>query len=365
MFNRQPANFRGNNAVIGCTHGRQSCGNSLHADRANFFTIDLSSEKKPDLVIDIQQNVPEGLENRFQLTLMENVDYVAYNSPIEGRRALQGHSRDGYKGLDFTLQITHQDGLVCIIGCPRQQEFRNSVKNLNYIEINTKDADYSCVIIPKNQTLSIENVKEKIESNVTLKNIIQSQMTSPNQDISHTISSLAFCTIPYETMDNLNDITEGIRKKLSERKNEIANKHPAINQLYIAINELFLYGDHSKSIPLRELTRSLLAKADNYFKQDKPAIQHGILAFQTGMLTTIQQYKHPLIKDKKDVLRLLANIALALTVIGGIFVAGKMIYSKATVGRYLPLFFSNTPYQLLHNVKQKTEACTSALQLQP
>ena len=80
QINRPISNFSGSGVVIGCSAQHSFCGTELH-DGDNFYSIDANSEQNPDLVMDIRDVLPTGFEKRFQLTMLEHLDFQAYNEP--------------------------------------------------------------------------------------------------------------------------------------------------------------------------------------------------------------------------------------------------------------------------------------------
>lgn len=132
-INRSLEDFTGKGVVIGCTHYQpRNCGSSLHSGQNDFYTIDYDDAKKPDLVLDITQTIPENYKNRFTFTLIENLDFYAYN--------IYRSKAEGTKGFDTIWNMTAEDGFIVFVGCPRQKEYRHSIhKNeLKYVELNAQ-----------------------------------------------------------------------------------------------------------------------------------------------------------------------------------------------------------------------------------
>lgn len=168
IFNKSIEDFNENcAAVIGCSLHNHECG-SLHPSSRytqntdSFYFIDEQERLKPDAVFDITGELPEAFVNRFQLTLLENLPYHAYN--------------DSEMGFKNALNMTRSDGYILITGCPRLKTHRLAFeknKHLKYIDdprhkplVTYRDFDSvpprGFILIPKNQNLTEKELFEKL-----------------------------------------------------------------------------------------------------------------------------------------------------------------------------------------------------------
>ena len=100
--------------------------------------------------------------------------------------------------------MTHPNGFILLVGCPRQKEIRKSIEIFKYFEFNENfisDNDHSVVLIPKNQALTtkealiqLKNLPEKLLA------IIQQTVKSPAIH-----ENLEFCTIPYKNFPTIGE----------------------------------------------------------------------------------------------------------------------------------------------------------------
>ena len=163
VHNRPIEEFTGSGVVIGCA---QPCwGNKkLHDNSSEFYTIDRDSEMKPDLVFDITHPLPSQFHQRFQLTLVENIDAQAYND-FTGLGMFSSTSTpkpaDGIVGFKNIWDMTHAEGFIVIVGCPRNKDCRQQIyaRNLKYIELTT-----ASILIPKNQQLDLIQIQKNINA---------------------------------------------------------------------------------------------------------------------------------------------------------------------------------------------------------
>ena len=148
--------FQGKGVVIGCSASHAFCKKEFHKDTNSFYTIDFNRENNPDFVFDITHQLPDDFLLKFKLTFLECLDYSAYNNKL-----ISGTNTGGAKGFDNIWQMTAEDGFILIQGCPRQKEFREQIarRQLHYLEL---DAEHECILIPKNQTLTFDQVMDNI-----------------------------------------------------------------------------------------------------------------------------------------------------------------------------------------------------------
>lgn len=145
--------FNGQAVVIGCG---ETCHSHLHDNQTIFYSIDLCNETAA-FNSDIRGKLPDNFNNRFELTLLECLDVDAYNELPE----CMAINCQGNKGFDNIWSITAENGFILIVGSARSTEFRQCLysRHLHYIELND---DGSTLLIPKNQTWSLTQLKEKL-----------------------------------------------------------------------------------------------------------------------------------------------------------------------------------------------------------
>ena len=93
---RSITDFHGSAVVIGCTHSHSFCATKhLHSNEKVFYSIDLNDGQKPDFAFNITNSLPSAFKNRFKLTLLEHLDYIAYNeSNRYGKQGVNGSGQD-------------------------------------------------------------------------------------------------------------------------------------------------------------------------------------------------------------------------------------------------------------------------------
>ena len=210
--------FKGDKVVIGCTATHHLCTSKCHASD-EFYSIDIDPRYNPDFIHDITKELSISFHKRFVLTYVENLDWFAYNTYRTDRLY------EGANGFKTMWDITKDDGFIIIQGCPRIVEFRNSIKTLKYIEINGNN----CVIIPKNQNLTIEDIRSKIQSQPRLFSFITS--LTPRQPTR--LNELTFCQEPF--INFLRIMDELAPKRINTKK------IPQVRALYFALEDLGQY----------------------------------------------------------------------------------------------------------------------------
>ncbi|MFC3909821.1 hypothetical protein ACFORL_12135 [Legionella dresdenensis] len=195
LFNRTISDFPGQCVVIGCSHTHKLCQNKqLHADPQSFYTIDINPEHHPDAVLNITQPLPAALEQRFRLTVVEQLDYYAYNASAQLGQA-------GPQGFHNIWQMTAPDGFILITGCPREQKYREQLysRYLRYIELNESG---NAILIPRDQSLAIITIRRKLK---TLKSDLQALIKHARTDNRNKLSALKFCELSYENLLTLDE----------------------------------------------------------------------------------------------------------------------------------------------------------------
>lgn len=91
------SSFSGNNAVIGCSEKLSFCDHRCHPYES-YFSINFDREVDPDFLFNITKELPPEFKNRFHVTLVENLDWYAYNEssdPLSSRS-----NKNGKKGFN-------------------------------------------------------------------------------------------------------------------------------------------------------------------------------------------------------------------------------------------------------------------------
>ena len=359
--------FTGKNVVIGCSATHHGCTHECHPHHS-YYSINVERSVNPDLELDITAALPAALLNRFQVTFVENIDFDAYNDSV------RGHQRrmNGKQGFQNMWNMTVDDGFIFIAGCHRSQEFRNSLQGLNYVEISKDyDGEGACVIIPKNQTLSIDQVNEQIHSNSELTSLIDTLNKINYIPAEHRFT---FFTVPFGSLPTLGTRPDSIlTEQLTPQQLHSLTKHkelPDVRALYNVIYQLLQLPSEDPSMTKIEansinlFSKQLIKHADDFFKYDTEIVKRDIAIFQRKFALLINKNQPPLIKKNTDYLLIMANILIALTAVGAIVIGGKMIHSRMTTGCYLPLFFEAGSKQKL-SFQAKISADKLAIDNQP
>jgi hypothetical protein len=324
------------NVVIGCTFPYHNHTNN------SYYSIDSNPSLNPDFAFDITKiNLPLNLKKRFKITLLNNLDFTKYNKLIDENNAFDHFftekQRRGAQGFSNILEITKDDGFIFINGALRKKEYRNCVKNLKYIEIPKHLSFTDCIIIPKNQKLSIDDVNKHIKSDEDLRLLIEK--LNPYTYFPGDYDFL-FCDIKYENLPIITKSYSNIQFSEIELENLEQNKSKKnIKALYEAINKL-----NSKN------KLELLFCADSFFKYSFEVAQKDINKFQHILLSLIQKIQ-PKIKNKSDYLLIIADILIALTVLGAVAIGVNMYYTKQMYGSYFPVFYGSHEDKIFYNVK--------------
>lgn len=208
-YNRLIADFYGGTAVIGCGHDghKASCAADraehklavLHADNEEFYTFDRFNSNA-DCVTDICEPLPHVFYQRFRFILLEYLDCYSYND--DGPCSLMPNNNGirGRTGFQNMLDITQDDGFILILGCPRIKNFRQTIfmHQLQYLELDP-GPDSQCVLIPKNQTASIEEIRTQLTSfPPKITKMLQDAVSYSHRDLR--IEEILFCEEPYQRM---------------------------------------------------------------------------------------------------------------------------------------------------------------------
>ncbi|KTD16521.1 hypothetical protein [Legionella jordanis] len=233
---RSITHFNGQAVVIGCSHFHSFCSTKhLHDDEENFYTIDANGSQNPDFEFNITHLLPEPFKNRFKLTLLECIDFTAYNDYPQQRRDA------GVRGFQNTWDMTAEDGFIVIVGCPRYLEYRRqlSLRNLKYFELDSKA---ECILIPKNQNLSFQEVQQQMAKlEPSLKKTIDAAKTYGNATANN---ELGFCMLDYHSLPSIfRSSAERIRAGNTQNQEKIASvssakeaeKILAFQKIYLAL----------------------------------------------------------------------------------------------------------------------------------
>lgn len=349
MFNRPIDEFKGEAVVLGCSHKNPTCSKrgAFHPENL-FYTIDLAEEMKADCILDIEHPLLENLKNKFKFTLLEHLPYSAYNHRLHMRRMnkktyllmnnfYSTAEESFHPGFSNVLSMTMTDGFIVILGCPPQKEFRSELakRNPKYLEFGPNN-DH--VLIPKNQALSLDEVKAQIK----LLQIYFNPILSPKEQ-----EQLVFCNQAFEDMLCLPEIgghqvtlaelvKETDKPVLSEVKEEprpllleITKKaDAALNEVIHKYASNPLYENHLSSIAAfhreakvilyryntllasRQAATAILNKCDTHPPSRENSAYSKAIAAEISKAAT-KHFEH-----RHFSWRLAADVILALTVVG-------------------------------------------------
>ncbi|MFA6302682.1 MAG: hypothetical protein WC627_06070 [Legionella sp.] len=309
--------FKGNNAVIGCSATLSWCGTRDCHPAESFFSLNMNRETHPDLLQDITKDLPKGFKNRFQITYVENLDWDAYNlSPLNRRT----YNKNGDKGFQNLWDMTTEDGFIFISGCDRHKETRNSIQNLNYVELSRDHTeDYMCVIIPKNQKLTVQEVNEQIKNHHELMSLINNLNKTTYIPAEH---EFTFFNIPFAELPS---VTSKIQPTYPPTAKEVffLEKHktiPEVQELYQALNLLKRLNTEDKVIGGvtyvdRTLPRigALIRAVDHFFKHETTLIRRDLAIFQRKICRLIDDDPPQAFKDNPDKIAEIKNLVAQLS----------------------------------------------------
>lgn len=200
--------------VIGCSHDNQNCNHAIHPSREDFYTIDIDERIKPDLRLDITQGqAPENLQNKFKLTILECLPFYAYN---HDDLMMQMTGQRGQNGWDNIRKITDENGFIMIVGNSTDFRFRSSLAGLNYLEIAEYKGKPDIILIPNNQNLSVEEVKQHLDAlPIPLKKSIEEATTS--QRMVSPLEPTEFCKLNYKVSDVNKELITDLSTYISAR----------------------------------------------------------------------------------------------------------------------------------------------------
>ncbi len=254
-MSRSISEFNGQGVVVGCSHKHSFCNGEHHQGESNFYTIDLNPAQSPDLIFDITHPLPAALQSRFQLAFLECLDYKAYNDNPER------NFYHGAQGFQNIWDMTTENGFIVIKGCPRLKEYRQQVatRHLNYIELDNMG---ECVLIPKNQALSYDNVIEQIEKlNPAFKKTINECKKWKGGEVN---PRSGFCDLDYNCFDTVSYLAERNAKSSSDEISE-ETKINAFKVIYSALYQ----GQRSffkQKTPLLSQSQLTVAEIELYVK---------------------------------------------------------------------------------------------------
>lgn len=286
--------------VIGCDI-HATCNSKLHNSQ-DFFSISLDSNSS--LNIDIRGKLPEYLKGHFDLVMTENLDFTAYNT-----LNYLPYSQNGINGFDNLLAMASSNGYVFIVGSARQDEFRRSVleKKLNYIELDEKG---HCILIPKNQNLSIAEIRNSI--NTTKWQTLINKAVDFQHSKVIPLEHIEFCRC-----ESYDSITKTIKSFKNLPWNEKLKK----------LIKDFVKQNKKKN----EIDNNLLEAFQN---KSLELINQAIESGNDCETSSIAQLGHEIFKQNHKLMRAFLDFLLCLTII---FPLIRIAQKKS------PLFFFNQP----------------------
>ncbi len=256
--------------VIGCSHNNQNCNHDIHPSSQYFYTIDVSEALKPDCIMDItKDNIPTFLQNKFQLTILEYLPFDTYNySPLSEK--IMGIN--GQRGLDNSRELTSENGFIMVVGNSRNYRFRNSVANLNYLEIASSNAGNYVLLIPNNQNRSAPEVMQDIQN---LPDALQQSISTATTQGYKPEEPLEFCKLNYHIKSSNEDFIDHLNHYIMLRSFQEEYK-TRFNILGIELN--FGYSSHQKISAANALIHVLLGNApEESLAPHKPSLTNGVL----------------------------------------------------------------------------------------
>lgn len=285
--------FKGKNAVIACS-SKIDCGNQDCHPEDSYYSINFSSMTEPDCLYDITKPLNDKLKERFEITYVECLDDTAYNKRIG--RAANRPNNNGDKGFQNLLDMTKPNGFIVILGCNRYKQPRNSLQNLKYIELPVQN--YCGVIIPKDQSLTIDEVNQQIKNNKDLTLLIERIHKKTYIPTDHKFS---FCDIKYEDLNSLEDMSPRAWDKPSETETALLAKNkeiPEVTSFYEAINAIRSLPNEVCTIAefyknqyrnyTHEFANNLEKMANDFFKLDTDFIKKDLHNFQCKFVYLIK-----------------------------------------------------------------------------
>lgn len=236
------------------------------------------------------EKLNERLKARFDIVYLENLHYSFYNNSTEREKTSLLFQTKGAKGFANACAMTTKDGFIVIKGCPRQKEFRKSLQNLNYVEFSE-----DCVIIPNDQSISIETFNETIAANSEMIRLLRQL----NEHYVPSQPKFVFCNVSYSALPSFNDFRElcgnpsADNEKLNETELALISAHKKmahVAPLYKAIDSLArlvlpAFDDKLGSVIAR-FTVKLAHEADLFFKYPTSVIYNDIPVFK-GLLSDL------------------------------------------------------------------------------
>ncbi|MFC3908270.1 hypothetical protein ACFORL_04165 [Legionella dresdenensis] len=347
---RNLAKFNKKYAVIGCGHNHGHCSEKgqLHPEE-DYYSIDIQQHLQPDFVFDVTTTLPQDLYQRFEIVFLENLDWYAYNLAPEylSKLKLPEIERNGFENI---YDMTRDDGFIVISGCPRLKPFRNSIKELKYVEI-TRDPcpnKMEVVIIPKNQTIPEEEIDHYIRSNPEIVRLIEA-LNKINY-FPQGIHKFKYCEKNYEEFgrgfigDELLSVNQP-QIVLNQKIPQIANVYKKLFDLTVFCQNNPRYGNlrgavvmplafacnvntppsnmkNINHLNLLELfSDELQRQIDNFFQNPEDIIKRDIHIFQEKISLLLAKYKR--------------KFAIQDNNAGGLFGAVTNFFSTPTLNFYV------------------------------
>lgn len=163
---RSIESFTGKNAII-CCSTTTSVYLNKHYSSEHYYSISLNADNPHiDYKLDITtEELPSQLKARFDITYLENFEFYSYNSSTQREQNMSFWQTNDAKGFANARAMTKDDGFIIIKGCPRQNKLRKILQHLKYVEISIDGKKEQGVIIPNDQSISIETFNQTIADN--------------------------------------------------------------------------------------------------------------------------------------------------------------------------------------------------------
>lgn len=263
---RELHEFNGEGVVVGC--GESYCNNDNshyhHNKNQEFYTVDLMDDCMPDLRHDLRTPFPEGFNGRFNLTLLEFMDSFAYsaNKPRNIFDPTRHEPASIAPGLKNAFTITKEDGFILIMGCPAVAFYRRWPAHIKYCEIKmTQGHDLdTCVLIPKNQAWSLEEMKAAIRRDVFLSTTLNYFFSEYFLDK----EEFKFSDTPYAA---LLDFDRRDKSFATNFYTKVDSSYQNLSTAIINLELLYPHNDNAENIEeARRITRNLQTELSDFYE---------------------------------------------------------------------------------------------------
>lgn len=261
--------------VVGCSHQNKDCDGLLHP-ATDFHTIDIDPKLKADTTLDIVKDpLPEALNNRFKLTVLECLPFSAYNTD-----KMYPHYGDGKEGWESIRKMTAPDGFILVVGNSRDLHCRTSLADLNYLEIGQliEHPDVFILLVPNNQTINTAEVLKQMEAlPAPLKKSINDAITTKGYK---PFEPGDFCKLNYHVSSK----NEKLIDTLNRYRNYFSNQPPEAGQFSLFGYRILGYTNQQKLDAITTLIAILIGNKElSAFAPYQPMLRYWPLSDIIGL----------------------------------------------------------------------------------